>query len=84
VKKQIGYANVGYFHQNIKGVDFVFVDHGCYPKEGGIYADKHGPYGDNLVRGRLAPLGLPRAEKHTLGDASDSRHILCFYEENNM
>lgn len=33
-----------------KGVDFVFVDHPCFPRPGGLYADKFGAYGDNQVR----------------------------------
>ena len=52
VRKKIGpYAEVGFFHSNIKGVDFVFVDHPSYPRAGGIYSDAFGPYGDNQVRG---------------------------------
>lgn len=45
-----GHAMVGYFHQQIKGVDFVFVDHPSYPRPGGLYSDQHGVYGDNQVR----------------------------------
>ncbi len=45
-----GHATVGYFHQQIKGVDFVFVDHPSYPRPGGLYSDEHGVYGDNQVR----------------------------------
>uniref|UniRef100_A0A7R9Z6Q7 Starch synthase, chloroplastic/amyloplastic n=1 Tax=Chlamydomonas euryale TaxID=1486919 RepID=A0A7R9Z6Q7_9CHLO len=67
VRKQIGpYAEVGYFHQRVKGVDFVFVDHASYPREGGMYADAYGPYGDNIFRfsllslaGLEAPLVVP-------------------------
>jgi hypothetical protein len=38
------------YHYSHKGVDWVFVDHPCYPRPGGIYADEHGVYGDNQVR----------------------------------
>jgi starch synthase len=41
---------VGMYHYAHKGVDWVFVDHPCYPRPGGIYADEHGVYGDNQVR----------------------------------
>eukprot|EP00882_Tetradesmus_deserticola_P021343 GHRQ01023109.1.p1 GENE.GHRQ01023109.1~~GHRQ01023109.1.p1 ORF type:complete len:309 (+),score=83.09 GHRQ01023109.1:202-1128(+) len=40
---------VGMYHYLHKGVDWVFVDHPCYPRPGGIYADEHGVYGDNQV-----------------------------------
>ena len=50
VRKKIGTAEVAYFHQSIKGVDFVFVDHPSYPRApGGIYSDQKGPYNDNQV-----------------------------------
>mmetsp|Transcript_36244 Transcript_36244/g.80653 ORF Transcript_36244/g.80653 Transcript_36244/m.80653 type:complete len:615 (-) Transcript_36244:1049-2893(-) len=58
-------AEVGYFHQNIKGVDYVFVDHPSYIRPGGLYADQFGVYGDNQFRfallcqaGLEAPLHL--------------------------
>jgi hypothetical protein len=41
---------VAYFHEQIKGVDFVFVDHPSYPRPGGLYSDANGVYGDNQVR----------------------------------
>lgn len=41
---------VGYFHAVKGGVDFLFVDHGSYPRPGGLYADTKGVYGDNQVR----------------------------------
>eukprot|EP00198_Chlamydomonas_reinhardtii_P009360 XP_001698697.1 soluble starch synthase [Chlamydomonas reinhardtii] len=44
-----GKGEVGYFHQQIKGVDFVFVDHPSYPRPGGIYSDANGVYGDNQI-----------------------------------
>ena len=53
VRKKIASAEVGFFHKTVKGVDFVFVDHPCFPKAGGIYSDPAGPYGDNLVRNRV-------------------------------
>lgn len=46
---------VGMYHYLHKGVDWVFVDHPCYPRPGGIYADEHGVYGDNQV-GQLQQL----------------------------
>lgn len=41
------------YHYAHKGVDWVFVDHPCYPRPGGIYADEHGVYGDNQVRQQI-------------------------------
>ncbi|GIL90265.1 hypothetical protein Vretimale_16336 [Volvox reticuliferus] len=62
----MGHAEVAYFHQQIRGVDFVFVDHPSYPRPGGLYADAHGVYGDNQFRFTLlclaaleAPFFLP-------------------------
>ncbi|KAF8061313.1 SS1 [Scenedesmus sp. PABB004] len=59
-------AEVGFFHHEHRGVDWVFVDHPAFPRPGGIYADKHGVYGDNQFRymllslaGLEAPLNLP-------------------------
>jgi starch synthase len=43
---------VRYFLKQDKGVDWVFVDHECYPRPGGLYADNFGVYGDNQVRPR--------------------------------
>jgi len=37
-------------HHTNQGVDWVFVDHPSY-KRPTLYADEHGPYGDNQVRG---------------------------------
>lgn len=42
-------AEVGYFHHTSRGVDWIFVDHPSYHRPGGLYADVHGPYGDNQV-----------------------------------
>ncbi|GAX73007.1 hypothetical protein CEUSTIGMA_g459.t1 [Chlamydomonas eustigma] len=60
VRKRVGTAEVGFFHQNIKGVDFVFVDHPSYiGRTGGPYADEYGPYQDNQFRfSLLAQAGL--------------------------
>uniref|UniRef100_A0A383VM81 starch synthase n=2 Tax=Tetradesmus obliquus TaxID=3088 RepID=A0A383VM81_TETOB len=65
---------VGMYHYAHKGVDWVFVDHPCYPRPGGIYADEHGVYGDNQFRYQLlclaameAPLQLPLGEKGLYG-----------------
>ncbi len=65
---------MGYFHENKGGVDFVFVDHASFPREGGMYADKFGVYGDNLFRfslltlaGLEAPLILDLGGKGTYG-----------------
>lgn len=73
VTKQIGeYAEVGYYHAPVQGVDFVFVDHPSYPRPGGMYADQYGPYGDNQFRfslltlaGLEAPLMLELEDKAT-------------------
>ena len=43
-------AEVGYFHIQKQGVDFVFVDHPSFVRPGGIYADQNGPYQDNMWR----------------------------------
>ncbi|PNH02354.1 Starch synthase 1, chloroplastic/amyloplastic [Tetrabaena socialis] len=43
----LGNAEVGFFHQQIRGVDFVFVDHPSFPRPGGLYSDENGVYGDN-------------------------------------
>ena len=61
-----GNHEVGYFHQFKDGVDYVFVDHGCFHRPGGLYGDQSGAYGDNMFRFTLlshaaceAPLVLP-------------------------
>merc|ERR1719498_1695368 len=41
---------VGFMHQVFDGVDFVFVKHKCYEREGGLYGDNFGVYGDNQFR----------------------------------
>jgi starch synthase len=62
----LGHDDTGFFHRRERGVDWVFVDHPSYRRPGGIYADAHGPYGDNQFRFALlclagceAPLLLP-------------------------
>ncbi|GFR41537.1 hypothetical protein Agub_g2250 [Astrephomene gubernaculifera] len=57
----LGHAEVGYFHAQIRGVDFVFVDHPSYPRPGGLYADAHGVYGDNQFRFQLLCLAALEA-----------------------
>ncbi|GLC42205.1 hypothetical protein PLESTB_000642100 [Pleodorina starrii] len=57
----MGHAEVMYFHQQIRGVDFVFVDHPSYPRPGGLYADEHGVYGDNQFRFTLLCLAATEA-----------------------
>jgi len=54
---------VKYYHQHIvhdqahnRGTDYVFVDHRCFRRAGGLYHDKHGEYGDNLFRFALFSL----------------------------
>ncbi len=45
-----GVHEVGYHHQHSDGVDWVFVDHISYHREGTPYGNAHGTYGDNLFR----------------------------------
>lgn len=51
-------VDVTYHLLQLKGVDFVFVGHPSYQRPAGLYADEHGPYGDNQVGGGgvLGPL----------------------------
>lgn len=58
------HAEIGYFHQQIKGVDYVFVDHPSYPRPGGLYSDTHGAYGDNQFRFALLTLAALEAPFH--------------------
>mmetsp|Transcript_6404 Transcript_6404/g.10959 ORF Transcript_6404/g.10959 Transcript_6404/m.10959 type:complete len:593 (+) Transcript_6404:123-1901(+) len=67
-------VEVGYFHHVSAGVDFVFVDHPSLPREGGLYGDTFGTYGDNQFRFTLltlaaleAPLVLPLGERGLYG-----------------
>ena len=46
---------VGFFHQVKDGVDFVFVDHPSYKREGGLYGDKFGVYGGAEPGSTTAP-----------------------------
>lgn len=62
-------VEVGYHHQELSGVDFVFVDHPSYNRPGGMYGDENGVYGDNQWRFKLlcqaaleVPLNLELAE----------------------
>jgi starch synthase len=41
---------VGFYHQVKEGVDFVFVSHECFKRQGGLYGDSYGVYGDNQFR----------------------------------
>jgi len=45
-----GDQSVGYFHQHIDNVDFVFVDHPCFHRAGNPYGDDNGTFGDNQFR----------------------------------
>jgi len=61
-----GSHEVAFFHQFSQGVDWVFVDHGCYHRPGTPYGDATGAFGDNMFRFTLlshaaceAPLVLP-------------------------
>lgn len=40
---------IEYYLLQRNGVDWVFINHGSYPRPGGIYADAYGVYGDNQV-----------------------------------
>jgi len=56
-----GWHEVRFFHQwqdygNGKGCDYVFVDHPCFHRAGGLYHDVNGEYGDNLFRFALFSL----------------------------
>ena len=62
-------CEVGFHHQVVAGVDFVFVDHPSYQRPGGMYGDDNGVYGDNQWRFKLlcqaaleAPLALELPE----------------------
>ena len=43
-------TELSYAHLHKDGVDWVFVDHPSFQREGGLYGDSHGVYGDNQVR----------------------------------
>lgn len=64
-------AEVGYFHTNVKGVDFVFVDHPSYMRPGGFYSDQFGPYSDN--RWRFSLLALAALEAPLVVDFKDGK-----------
>ncbi|XP_008783179.2 soluble starch synthase 1, chloroplastic/amyloplastic isoform X2 [Phoenix dactylifera] len=61
-----GEQEVTFFHEYRAGVDWVFVDHFCYHRDGNPYGDRYGAFGDNQFRFTLlcyaaceAPLVLP-------------------------
>jgi starch synthase len=43
------------------GVDYVFIEHMCYQREGTPYGDASGPFADNLFRFALLSLGALEA-----------------------
>jgi len=49
-------VTVGLYHIFKDGVDFVFVDHPAYHREGGPYGNAYGAFGDNLFRFSLLSL----------------------------
>jgi len=51
-----GFVEVALFHEYKDGVDFVFVDHPAYHREGTPYGDDSGTFGDNLFRYTLLNL----------------------------
>ncbi|GLI58561.1 hypothetical protein VaNZ11_000308, partial [Volvox africanus] len=56
-----GVHQVDYFHAHKDGVDWVFVDHMSYHREGTPYGNAHGTYGDNLFRFSLLCLAACEA-----------------------
>ncbi|GLC74455.1 hypothetical protein PLESTF_001514700 [Pleodorina starrii] len=56
-----GVHEVGYFHTHRDGVDWVFVDHMSYHREGTPYGNEYGTYGDNLFRFSLLALAACEA-----------------------
>jgi len=50
------FVECGLYHEYRDGVDFVFIDHPSYHREGGPYGNKEGAYGDNLFRFTLLSL----------------------------
>ena len=60
------FMQVGFFHTYRDGVDFCFVDHPVYHRDGTPYGDANGTFGDNQFRFTLltlasleAPLCVP-------------------------
>lgn len=41
---------VNYHHEARRGVDWVFVEHVSFERDGGLYGNSHGIYADNLFR----------------------------------
>ena len=65
-------TEVSYSHLHKDGVDWVFVDHVSFQREGGLYGDAHGVYGDNQVLPvQPTPHALP----------SDSPQVQCSVQE---
>ena len=69
---------VNYWHQYQRydesselGADYIFVDHPCFRRAGGLYHNQAGEYGDNLFR--FALLSLAAAVPHD-ALAAFSRH----------
>ncbi|GIL71026.1 hypothetical protein Vretifemale_1669 [Volvox reticuliferus] len=56
-----GVHQVGYFHTHKDDVDWVFVDHISYHREGTPYGNAHETYGDNLFRFSLLCLAACEA-----------------------
>ncbi|KAG2499011.1 hypothetical protein HYH03_003197 [Edaphochlamys debaryana] len=56
-----GVHEVAYFHLHKEGVDWVFVDHMAYHREGTPYGNAGGTYGDNLFRFSLLSLAACEA-----------------------
>ncbi|GFR43741.1 hypothetical protein Agub_g4851, partial [Astrephomene gubernaculifera] len=56
-----GRHEVGFFHRHEDDVDWVFVDHMSYHRDGSPYGNEHGPYGDNLFRFSLLCLAALEA-----------------------
>ncbi|EFJ40823.1 hypothetical protein VOLCADRAFT_99305 [Volvox carteri f. nagariensis] len=56
-----GSHEVGFFHTHKDGVDWVFVDHMSYHRDGTPYGNAYGTYGDNLFRFALLCLAACEA-----------------------
>ena len=57
VKVPVSGTEAGLSHLRRNGVDFVFVSHPAYMRQG-LYSDTKGVYGDNQVRSREASMLL--------------------------
>eukprot|EP01025_Chloroclados_australasicus_P046458 TRINITY_DN5125_c0_g2_i2.p1 TRINITY_DN5125_c0_g2~~TRINITY_DN5125_c0_g2_i2.p1 ORF type:complete len:766 (+),score=60.47 TRINITY_DN5125_c0_g2_i2:228-2300(+) len=58
---ECGWQNVGFFYKQSDNVDWLFVDHPCFHREGNPYGDSHGAFGDNLFRFSLLSLAACEA-----------------------